>query len=471
MILCTGSQGEPISALARIAYGDHENVQVEDGDTVIISAKPVPGNELRVHDAINRLTKAGALVLHEEIARVHGIGTRQRRGAPDDNRAPASAERHAGARGVPDARRACAARARVRGSRTTGIIVAENGSVVELAERRRAGGRQARRRARPSWTASGWATSGTWALRDRRHLSEDGVLIVVVTVGSGRTGARVAAPGAHRARLLRVGGRSSTRRVRRWSGTVGELLRGGSRRAQAPGRSTSTTPWDSSSTSGRGVGPMILPGRGGGLSPARRWPASAASCTSTTVTSANGNGRGWPAVLRGYDVADETASSAHPCARATRSPRRSRSAGSSTAGRAASPSRRRAGRRGGRAPGRRRARRDRARRARAAARALPRGAQLERRRRGPLLVRRAWTRGRCSRGTTSCAAPASAPVRAGSPAPTSSWRCSSARSGGSLASERMSARCRAGSALRAGLFDLRENLYEGAVDDLRALAA
>src|SRR5262249_60296324 len=74
LILCTGSQGEPLSALTRIAYNDHPAVKVERGDTVIISARPVPGNELRVHDAINRLTKNGAEVLHEENAEVHVSG-------------------------------------------------------------------------------------------------------------------------------------------------------------------------------------------------------------------------------------------------------------------------------------------------------------------------------------------------------------------------------------------------------------
>ena len=59
LILCTGSQGEPLSALTRIAYNDHPTISVERGDTVIISAKPIPGNELRVHDAINRLAKLG----------------------------------------------------------------------------------------------------------------------------------------------------------------------------------------------------------------------------------------------------------------------------------------------------------------------------------------------------------------------------------------------------------------------------
>src|SRR3954447_2903879 len=74
LILCTGSQGEPMSAMTRIAYNDHPAVSVEAGDTVIISAKPIPGNELRVHDAINRLAKMGAEVLHEDNAPVHVSG-------------------------------------------------------------------------------------------------------------------------------------------------------------------------------------------------------------------------------------------------------------------------------------------------------------------------------------------------------------------------------------------------------------
>jgi ribonuclease J len=74
LILCTGSQGEPLSALVRIAYNDHPAIKVEAGDTVIISAKPVPGNELKVHDAINELARSGAEVLHQEVAPVHVSG-------------------------------------------------------------------------------------------------------------------------------------------------------------------------------------------------------------------------------------------------------------------------------------------------------------------------------------------------------------------------------------------------------------
>ena len=112
LILCTGSQGEPMSALTRIAYGDHANVAVERGDTVIISAKPVPGNELRVHDSINRLARLGAEVLHQEIAPVHVSG----HACSEELRTLLSLvrpkARDADPRRVPDARGARAARAR-----------------------------------------------------------------------------------------------------------------------------------------------------------------------------------------------------------------------------------------------------------------------------------------------------------------------------------------------------------------------
>ena len=73
-VLCTGSQGEPMSALTRIAYSDHRQVQIQHGDTVIMSAKPVPGNELAVHDTMNALTRSGARVLHQDNEAVHVSG-------------------------------------------------------------------------------------------------------------------------------------------------------------------------------------------------------------------------------------------------------------------------------------------------------------------------------------------------------------------------------------------------------------
>jgi ribonuclease J len=74
VILSTGSQGEPLSALARMANGDHRTVTIEESDTVIISASPVPGNEKAVSRVINRLSKTGAAVYHKGVADVHVSG-------------------------------------------------------------------------------------------------------------------------------------------------------------------------------------------------------------------------------------------------------------------------------------------------------------------------------------------------------------------------------------------------------------
>ena len=74
VIMCTGSQGEPLSALARIANGEHRTIQIEEGDTVIISATPVPGNEKAVTRVINQLAKIGCDVYDKKRAMVHVSG-------------------------------------------------------------------------------------------------------------------------------------------------------------------------------------------------------------------------------------------------------------------------------------------------------------------------------------------------------------------------------------------------------------
>ena len=74
VVLCTGSQGEPLSALARMAGGSHKTVGIEAGDTVIISATPVPGNEKAVTRIINLLAKIGADVYDKSRALVHVSG-------------------------------------------------------------------------------------------------------------------------------------------------------------------------------------------------------------------------------------------------------------------------------------------------------------------------------------------------------------------------------------------------------------
>ena len=74
VVMCTGSQGEPLSALSRIAGGRHKTIEIDEGDTVIISATPVPGNEKAVTRVINMLSKIGADVYDKKRALVHVSG-------------------------------------------------------------------------------------------------------------------------------------------------------------------------------------------------------------------------------------------------------------------------------------------------------------------------------------------------------------------------------------------------------------
>jgi len=191
LILCTGSQGEPLSALTRIAYGDHPSLSVERGDTVVISAKPVPGNELRVHDAINRLARAGAEVLHQEIAPVHVSG----HGNKEELRTVLALLRPLAVMPVHGEFRMLAAHAQLArdaGVPAAGIVLAENGSVIELDEH---GVRIVDQIDAGVTFVDGLGVGDVQdvALRDRRHLSEDGVLIIVATL-AGRNGAPAARP-------------------------------------------------------------------------------------------------------------------------------------------------------------------------------------------------------------------------------------------------------------------------------------
>jgi len=182
LILCTGSQGEPLSALTRIAYDDHPAVKVERGDTVIISAKPVPGNELRVHDAINRLAKSGAEVLHQEIAPVHVSG----HACAEELRTILSLLRPRAVMPIHGEFRMLAAHgqlARDAGVPASSIVLAENGAVVELGP---SGARIVDEVDSGVIFVDGLGVGDVQdvALRDRRRLSEDGVLIVITTLGS-----------------------------------------------------------------------------------------------------------------------------------------------------------------------------------------------------------------------------------------------------------------------------------------------
>jgi ribonuclease J len=182
LILCTGSQGEPLSALTRIAYNDHPALRVERGDTVIISAKPVPGNELRVHDTINQLAKAGVEVLHQEIAPVHVSG----HACAEELRTLLSLLRPRAVMPVHGEFRMQAAHAKLAreaGVPANAIVLAENGNVVELSHD---GARIVDAVETGITFVDGLGVGDVHdiALRDRRRLSEDGVLIIVATVAA-----------------------------------------------------------------------------------------------------------------------------------------------------------------------------------------------------------------------------------------------------------------------------------------------
>ena len=120
-----------MSALTRIAYNDHQSVFVERGDTVILSARPVPGNELRVHDTINQLAKSGAEVLHQENAPVHVSG----HGHAEELRTMLGLVRPKAVMPVHGEFRMLAAHGRLAqegGVPASSIVLTENGTVVEL---------------------------------------------------------------------------------------------------------------------------------------------------------------------------------------------------------------------------------------------------------------------------------------------------------------------------------------------------
>ncbi len=177
VILCTGSQGEPLSALTRIAYNDHPSVSVMAGDTVIISAKPVPGNELAVHDTMNQLWRVGARVLHQDVAPVHVSG----HGSADELKTVLALVRPTYVMPVHGELRhlvAHGALAEEMGVLAANVLIVENGACLELTDGVVQRGANV--------TAGvvfvdglGIGDIADVVLRDRRQLSADGVLIVV----------------------------------------------------------------------------------------------------------------------------------------------------------------------------------------------------------------------------------------------------------------------------------------------------
>jgi ribonuclease J len=191
VIVCTGSQGEPLSALSLIAAGEHKWVHIEPGDVVILSASPIPGNEAAVHRVINSLYRAGATVHHSETSTVHVSG----HAAADELRELAAlvGPRHfVPVHGEYRQLALHAEIARTAGIPSDAITIVEDGDVLELEDGRV-------RRGEPVAAGTvlvdglGVGDVGPVVLRDRRLLAGDGFLLCVVTIDS-QTGEVLAGP-------------------------------------------------------------------------------------------------------------------------------------------------------------------------------------------------------------------------------------------------------------------------------------
>ena len=192
LVICTtGSQGEPLSALSRMAAGEHRKVSVTANDYIIISANPIPGNEKHVTRVINDLLKLGAEVIYKSMYEVHVSG----HACQGDLKMMLAITRpkfFIPVHGEYKHLRAHAQIAREMGMDPDRILIADIGQVIELdAEAMRQTG--AVEAGRVFVDGYGVGDVGSIVLRDRQHLAQDGLIIVVVTIES-ESGAVVAGP-------------------------------------------------------------------------------------------------------------------------------------------------------------------------------------------------------------------------------------------------------------------------------------
>ncbi len=180
LLLTAGSQGEPMSALARFAAQRHPFVNVLKNDWVVISARPIPGNERMVHQTVNNLYRHGARVFYSEVGNVHVTGHAQR----DELREMIDAVRPRCFIPVHGEYRQLVLHsdiAREAGIPEDRIIVVEDGETVDLdADSFARGERVATGLVYVDGLGVGDVEQAV--LRDRRHLAEDGILVVTLTL-------------------------------------------------------------------------------------------------------------------------------------------------------------------------------------------------------------------------------------------------------------------------------------------------
>ena len=191
VIITTGSQGETMSALTRMAAGDHRKVKITPNDLVIISANPIPGNEKSVSKVIDDLMQIGAEVVYSALADVHVSG----HACQEEQKlifALAKPKFFIPVHGEYRQLRAHAETAQMMGIPAKNIVMMENGRVVELDEKEiKFNGMVPNGRVLVDGLGVG--DVGNIVLRDRQHLSQDGLIVIVLTMDSS-TGEVVAGP-------------------------------------------------------------------------------------------------------------------------------------------------------------------------------------------------------------------------------------------------------------------------------------
>ncbi len=180
VVITTGSQGEPMSALSRMAASEHKKLEIQPGDMVIISATPIPGNEKTVAKVINQLFAKQANVIYEALADVHVSG----HACQEELKLIHSLIRPKYFIPVHGEHRHLRQHAKLAedlGMQSENIFIMENGQVIEFSKEDA--------KICGNVTAGnilvdglGVGDVGNIVLRDRKHLSEDGLMIIVVTI-------------------------------------------------------------------------------------------------------------------------------------------------------------------------------------------------------------------------------------------------------------------------------------------------
>ncbi len=180
VLVTTGSQGEPMSALHRIAFSDHRQIEIIPGDMIIISATPIPGNEKLVSKVINELMKRGANVVYEKMYDVHVSG----HACQEELKLMMSIVKPKYFIPVHGEQKHLIKHAELAeqvGVKPENILIAHNGNVIEL-KKNSVINSETVQAGRVLVDGLGVGDVGSIVLRDRKLLSDDGIIVIAMTV-------------------------------------------------------------------------------------------------------------------------------------------------------------------------------------------------------------------------------------------------------------------------------------------------